>query len=81
MDATTPQPETPVPAVPATAPLAKPLLKSKTLAVNIVIILGSFLPAVGEWVKANPADTLCLLGAVNIILRLATRAKVILWRD
>lgn len=66
---TDPQPE----------PAPKPLLKSRTIAVNIVIILGSFIPAVGEWIKANPDDTLIMLGAVNIILRLVTKERVVLW--
>lgn len=57
----------------------KPLLKSRTIAVNIVIIIGSFIPPVGEWIKANPEDTLIMLGAVNIILRLITKERVVLW--
>lgn len=57
----------------------KPLLKSRTIAVNIVIILSTFIPAVGDWVKANPDDTLIMLGAVNVILRLVTKERVVLW--
>lgn len=74
---TTPKPIIPPPAPPP----AKTMLKSKTLAINIVIILASFVPAVGAWVQANPADTLCLLGAVNIILRLATKSRLALWKE
>ena len=57
----------------------KPLLKSKTIAVNAVIIAASLIPGVGDWVQSHPAETLTLLGAVNIILRLVTKEKLSLW--
>lgn len=59
----------------------KPILKSKTLWVNGIIFAASFIPQVAEWVKAHPTEILSLLGAANIILRLATKGKVSLWGD
>lgn len=57
----------------------KPILKSKTLAVNALILAASFIPGVGEWVQAHPAEALTLLGAANIVLRLLTKEKLCLW--
>jgi hypothetical protein len=61
----------------------KPVLKSKTMFVNAVVaVLGSvalFVPQVApwsEWVNANGATIMTVLGVVGVILRAVTKDKV-----
>jgi hypothetical protein len=60
---------------------AKPIFKSRTLVINAAIIVASFIPAIADWVSDNPTDTLALLGAGNVVLRLITKSRVCLWAD
>lgn len=70
---------TPPPAEPGGG--GKPLLLSKTIAVNVMIALASLWPPVGQWVEANSGDAVVLLCAANVILRLVTKSRITLWRD
>ena len=59
----------------------KPILKSKTIAVNAVMLLAPLVPGIGPWVSANPEAAVTLLAAANIVLRLVTKERVTLWGD
>ena len=61
----------------STAP--KPVFKSKTLIVNAIVAVASLYPPVGEWVSANPDTALQGLALINLILRLVTKGKVVLF--
>ena len=56
----------------------KSIFKSKTAIVNAIVLAGSFIPSVGEFVQQNPTAILTLVGALNIVLRLVTKEKVVL---
>lgn len=58
---------------------SKSIFKSKTAIVNALVALAGFIPGVGSWVSENPTATVTLIGAVNIILRLVTKSKVVLF--
>lgn len=59
----------------------KSIIKSKTAWVNAIMFLASFLPAVQEWLAANPVPLLAAFAAVNVLVRFATSGKVTLFSD
>lgn len=46
------------------------------MVVNAIVLVSSFVPAINEWVSSHPTETMAILGAVNIVLRLVTKEKV-----
>jgi len=58
----------------------KTIFKSKTAAVAFITTLsglvGTFIPAVGEWVQSNVTAILTGVGFLNVVLRLVTKDKV-----
>lgn len=57
----------------------KPIFESKTAIVNLIIALAPFYPPVQEWVSANPAETLAIIGLLNLALRWITKQRVVLY--
>lgn len=55
--------------------------RSKTIWLNLLAVLSMILPAVGQWVKDNPVDFIGALGALNVLVRFATRGKVTVFTD
>lgn len=54
----------------------KNILQSKTFWVNFIAALVAFLPAVKDWLAANPETALSALGAANILMRFVTSGKI-----
>lgn len=54
----------------------KSFLKSKTLWVNLIAIIGGFFPAVREILEKNPEAGVYILGGINFLLRLMTKEKL-----
>lgn len=59
-----------------TAPAAKKPWFSKTVILNTVALVATFIPAVGEWLKANPVEVVSALAALNVLLRFVTSGKI-----
>jgi hypothetical protein len=57
----------------------KGILKSKTFWVQVLSVLTALVPAVQQWIKANPVEFLAALAAVNVLVRFATSGKVTLF--
>lgn len=64
-----------------TNPASKSFLKSKTFWLNALAVVSTLIPAVGEWVEANPVEILAVLAAVNVLLRFVTSGKISLGWD
>ncbi|RYD19910.1 MAG: hypothetical protein EOP88_17125 [Verrucomicrobiaceae bacterium] len=54
----------------------KAILKSKTFWLNVLAIASVFLPAVGDFVQENPEQAVAAMGALNILIRFATKGRV-----
>jgi hypothetical protein len=59
----------------------KPIFKSKTIIVNVVIALSALLPPVQQFVQAHPTETLLGLTAINTGLRYITKGRLVLFAD
>lgn len=59
----------------------KSVFTSKTMAVNAVVLAASFVPAVNDWVTANPALALQILAGINALMRWITKGRVSLLPD
>jgi len=57
----------------------KPFFQSKTMIVNAIIALSTLVPAVGDIVKAHPDLVVSGVGFINIILRIVTKEKIVLF--
>jgi hypothetical protein len=57
----------------------KSILRSKTFWVQVVAMLGVLVPAVQEWLAANPVEFVAVLVAVNVLIRFATSGAVTLF--
>lgn len=64
-----------------TAPAAKPFWTSKTFWLNTLALVSTLIPAVGEWVKANPVEFAQAMAAANVLLRFITSGKISLGWD
>lgn len=51
-------------------------LRSKTVWMNIVAVISTLIPAVGEWLQDNPVSFVAALGAANVLVRFATKGKL-----
>ena len=60
---------------------SKSIFKSKTLAVNLIVMLASLYPPVGATVAAHPQVAVLALGVANLLLRFATKKKVSLFPE
>ena len=60
---------------------SKNIIASKTLWVQVVAVVSTFIPAVGEFLRANPEGFVAALAAVNVLVRFATSGRVTLFRD
>lgn len=62
----------------------KSIFQSKTAALGFVTSLAGvasfFFPTVAEWVAGNSPTILAVLGVIGLILRLATKDKVVLFK-
>lgn len=56
---------------------AVPFYLSKTLITNAIIAVGALIPAVREWVSANPETTLIVVSSVGAFLRFVTRGRIV----
>jgi hypothetical protein len=50
--------------------------ESKTNWTALLLALSAFVPAVGEWVKANPDTTLQIIGGLFVVLRMLSKGKI-----
>lgn len=64
----------------ATTPTAeesrKAILKSKTFWLNALAMLSVLIPAMQQFIAENPESPFVALGALNVLLRFATKGKV-----
>jgi len=54
----------------------KSILASKTVWVQVIAFLSTFIPAVGDWLRANPVEFVAALGAVNVLVRFITSGSI-----
>jgi hypothetical protein len=73
-----PEPLSETPPAPA-EPAPKPLLKSKTVVVNLVLAALALLPQAQDLLRDNASDAIALVTALNVVLRLVTKRKIALW--
>jgi len=59
----------------------KSLLTSKTFWVQVLTFAAAFVPAVQQWLTANPEQFVGALAAINVIVRFATQGKVSIFAD
>ena len=59
----------------STTPTGTPFYLSRTFWVNLVALLSLIVPAVRDWLAANPVEFVSALGAVNVLLRFVTAGK------
>lgn len=59
----------------------KPILKSKTIWLQILTALSLLLPPMQDWLKANPEQPVAVLIALNVIVRFFTSGKVTLFAN
>lgn len=59
----------------------KPLLKSKTIIVNAVVAVAALYPPAQQFVADHAALVLSSLGLVNMVLRMVTKDKIVLFSD
>jgi peptidoglycan/LPS O-acetylase OafA/YrhL len=57
----------------------KSIFKSKTAAASFLVALAGLWAPSREWIAANPAAATSIIGVVGIVLRLATKDKVVLF--
>lgn len=57
----------------------KPLLKSKTVVVNLVLAALALLPQAQDLLRDNASDAIAVVTAINVLLRLVTKRKIALW--
>jgi hypothetical protein len=57
----------------------KNILQSKTFWLNFIAALVAFVPAVKDWLAANPETALSALAAANVLVRFVTSGKVSLF--
>lgn len=65
------------PASPASS-AAKSVLLSKTLWVQVLALAAALVPAVQEWLAANPVEFVAAWAALNVLVRFATSGRVAL---
>lgn len=54
----------------------KNILKSKTFWLQAITVASAFVPQVQVWLAANPETAVAVIGAVNVLMRFATKGKV-----
>jgi len=59
----------------------KPILKSKTIWLQVIAALSLLLPPMQAWLAANPEQPVAVLLAANVILRFFTSGKIVLFAD
>lgn len=52
------------------------ILKSKTFWLNVLAMLSVLIPAVQQFIADNPESAVAVLGALNVLVRFATKGKV-----
>jgi hypothetical protein len=57
-------------------PERKSILKSKTFWLQMVALLSTFSPQVRDFIASNPVEFAAVLGALNVIMRFATKGEV-----
>jgi hypothetical protein len=57
-------------------PTTKSVFASKTMAVNAVVLIASFIPSVRDWVQAHPETTMQVLAGAGVLLRWISKGKV-----
>lgn len=63
-------------ATPSTGkPASTPWYLSRTLWINVAALLSLLVPAVRDWLAANPVEFTSALGAINVLLRFVTLGK------
>ena len=58
---------------------AKKPHRSKTVWLNLVAMVAAFVPALHEWLTANPVEFVSALAALNILVRFVTSGKISLF--
>lgn len=56
-------------------PTSTPWYLSRTLWINVAALLSLLVPAVRDWLTANPVEFTSALGAINVLLRFVTVGK------
>lgn len=59
----------------------KPIYQSKTFWAQIVAVVSTTVPAVGDFIRENPEGFVAVLGALNVLVRFATKGGVTLLND
>lgn len=59
----------------AGATTSTPWYLSRTLWINVAALLSLLVPAVRDWLTANPVEFTSALGAINVLLRFVTVGK------
>lgn len=54
-------------------------LRSKTIWLNLLALISLFVPPARDWLEANPVQAVVALGALNTLVRFATRDRVSLF--
>lgn len=57
-------------------PTAKPWLQSKTVWLNLLALVSMAVPAVREWVAANPVEPVAAFAALGVLIRFVTSGKI-----
>lgn len=60
---------------PVKKPSSTPWYLSRTLWINVAALLSLLVPAVRDWLAANPVEFTSALGAINVLLRFVTVGK------
>lgn len=60
---------------------SKSILRSKTLWVQVLTVVMALVPAVQQWIKANPVEFLSVLAAVNTLVRFVTSGVVTIFPE
>lgn len=76
-----PENQTPTIDKPMQEQQTKPLLTSKTIVVNAVVALAAMYPPAQEFVANHAPLVLSAIGILNVVLRLVTKSKIVLFAD
>lgn len=60
---------------------SKGILRSKTVWLQILVVLMALIPAVQKWIAANPVEFASALGAAGVLVRFVTSGRVSLFSD
>ncbi len=62
-------------------PTMKSFVQSKTIWLQVIAVLSLFIPAMRDWLAANPEQPVAIFAALNVLVRFATSGKIVLFAD